>query len=93
AQALGQHLAAGAEGASVEHKSGKAEIGYWVLSPAATVEAARANKRQLAEKGVADTVVVNEGEHALGVSLGYFKDKNRADKLRAEAQAKGIERW
>lgn len=91
AQALRQRLGSGAGTISVEHQSDEAEIGYWVLYlPAATLDAARANQRMLMEKGAKDAALLIEGEYARGVSLGYFKERGRAEKVQVDARAKGM---
>ncbi|TAN49312.1 MAG: SPOR domain-containing protein [Methylococcaceae bacterium] len=77
---------------SVEHKSSKTELGYWVLyPPAATLEQARTNKRNLIAKGAKDAAVLVDGDNALSVSLGFFKERAGAEKTLAEARAKGID--
>lgn len=83
---------AGSGTVSVEHKSSKAELGYWVLYPAAaTLEQARTNKRTLIAKGAKDAAVLVDGDNALSVSLGFFKERAGAEKTLAEARAKGID--
>lgn len=91
AQALRQRLARAGTAASVEHTPGKTETGYWVMMPpAANLAAARANKQLLMQKGAPDAMLINDGDYALGVSIGFFKDRARAEKALADAKAKGL---
>lgn len=91
AQALRQRLARAGTAASVEHTPGKTETGYWVMMPpAANLAAARANKQLLVQKGAPDAMLINDGDYALGVSIGFFKDRARAEKALADAKAKGL---
>lgn len=91
AQDLRRRLS-GSGAVSVEHKSSKTELGYWVLyPPAATLEQARTNKRNLIAKGAKDAAVLVDGDNALSVSLGFFKERAGAEKTQAEARGKGID--
>jgi hypothetical protein len=73
-------------------KALQAETGYLILYPAAdSPEAALANRKMLAEKGVKDAWVVDQGENRLAVSLAAINDKNRAEEALNRYRAQGIQ--
>jgi hypothetical protein len=65
--------------------------GYWVYLPATSSrEQALAIARQLSAKGVRDYYVVTAGDQQNTISLGLFRDKNNAEKRRAEVAMLGF---
>lgn len=66
-------------------------VGYWVMYPAAAdMKQARANVRTLKEMGVKDYWLFRKGARKGAISLGMFKEQQRAEKIKAEWLAKGI---
>lgn len=95
AEAEAKEVGRGIEGVSdawVESRVRPAENGYWVLRPpAASLEEAKAVKRKLLEQGAKEALILREGENANGVSLGFFRDRTRAENLLREYRAKGLD--
>jgi hypothetical protein len=66
--------------------------GYWVMYPVAqNMKEARANVKLLKGKGVKDFWLFRKGLRKGAISLGMFKEKQRAENVRAEWLAKGVE--
>lgn len=66
------------------------EKGYWVfLPPYTTLAEASGTLRALKSVGVRDVGVLYDGEHAGGISLGYFLLKKNALKRKRSIEAKG----
>jgi hypothetical protein len=77
--------------ASVETKPGDVPAGWWVLFPKAeTLEAARENRRALAEKGVKDMWLFDKGPLQGAISLGLFDGRERADAAQKRFMEEGI---
>jgi len=65
--------------------------GYWVHLPAMpSREQALGVARELSAKGVRDYYVVTAGEQQNTVSLGLFRDRNNAERRRAEITGLGF---
>ncbi|MCI0654188.1 MAG: hypothetical protein L0Y38_04400 [Methylococcaceae bacterium] len=68
------------------------ESGFMVLYPAAeSFEASKANVKMLNDRGLRDLWMINEGTLRGGISLGFFKTRERAAVLQKELEAKQIE--
>ncbi len=66
--------------------------GYWVMYPAApNMKEARANVKLLKNQGVKDYWLFRKGLRKGAISLGMFKEQKRAEDVRAEWAAKGVE--
>jgi hypothetical protein len=91
AQAALATLQAKPEQAKIVSRPAEIPEAYMILYPKAeTPEAARANRKTLAEKGVADAWVVDKGENRNAVSLAVFRNKSHADEALLRFQEKGI---
>ncbi len=66
--------------------------GYWALYPAALdMKQAKANVRLLKEKGADELWLFRKGEHRGAISLGLFKNRQRAEKIKEKFSTKGLE--
>jgi len=71
--------------------SGGVPDGWWVLFPkAASMEAARENRRMLLEKGVQDLWLFDKGELAGAISLGLYSIHDGALRAQADFTKKNI---
>lgn len=65
---------------------------YWVyLDPVGSLDKATRLSEQLKRGGVNDHYVIKSGDKNTGISLGHFKEKERAYKHAWEIKAKGFE--
>ena len=65
---------------------------FWVyLAPHASLADARAKTRALRSNGIDDSFIITDGDKARGISLGYFREKPRAYKLRDTVAGKGFQ--
>lgn len=65
---------------------------FQVYYPAAkSSEQARNNKLMLIDKGLQDVWLISAGENKGGISLGVFKEKQRATVFKAQLAARGIQ--
>ena len=63
----------------------------WVyLAPAADLEGAKGTTRALRKQKITDSFIITEGEDKFGISLGYYRDKKGALRLRDQIRAKGF---
>jgi hypothetical protein len=77
--------------ATLEAKPGEVPDGWWILFPkAASLEAARENRRALAEKGVKDMWVFEKGSLEWAISLGLYSSRDRAEVARKQFADKSI---
>lgn len=77
--------------AAVVRKPSDLTDGWWVLFPKAhDMEAARANRNMLLEKGVTDLWLFDKGTLQGAISLGLFKSLNRAELAQQRFTEKGI---
>lgn len=91
AQAAGNGIE-GLRAARVESRVRPAESGYWVVRPpAASLDEAKAMKRRLMEQGAKEALILREGENTNAVSLGFFRDRTRAETLLRDYRARGFE--
>ena len=71
---------------------GQIWVGYWIfLSPEATREQAVAKVEALRTRGVADIYIEPAGERENAISLGVFKERNRAQRRYREIRDLGFE--
>ncbi len=74
------------------HAEGQIWVGYWIfLSPERTREEALEKVKLLRERGVGDIYAEPSGERENAVSLGVFKDRNRAQRRYREIRDLGFE--
>ena len=65
---------------------------YQVYYPAAkSAEQARINKLMLVAKGLQDSWLISDGENKGGISLGVFKEKQRATVFKSQLAERGIQ--
>jgi cell division septation protein DedD len=77
----------------IQYRDAKAtqSRGYWVFLPAMkTRELALGVARELSAKGVRDYYVVTAGDQLNTISLGLFREKDNADRRRAEITGLGF---
>ncbi|CAL1241255.1 hypothetical protein [Candidatus Methylocalor cossyra] len=68
------------EQAGIEARPGEVPDGWWVLFPKAdNLDAARANRRELAKKGVRDMWVFEKGPLQGAISLGLYNTREQAE--------------
>ncbi len=76
---------------STEAKPGEVPDGWWILFPkAASLEAARENRRMLVEKGVVDMWVFEKGSLQWAISLGLYSSREKAEAARKQFSDKNI---
>lgn len=79
-------------GARLSRTTTAATTNYLVIIPPITARAdLNARSEELKRLGVADQFVINEGELRYGISLGYFRSEEAANRHLASLKAKGIE--
>ena len=67
-------------------------VGYFVLiSPAATMQAAKATVASLEELGISDYYLFHKGQYRRGISLGLYKGADNATRRVAELAQQGVE--
>lgn len=67
------------------------EAGYWVIHPPLeTTELAQAKEREFKAAGIKDIWRIREGDMKDAISLGLFFEKNNAEKLKRQIEAKGF---
>ncbi|MCC5862789.1 MAG: SPOR domain-containing protein [Gammaproteobacteria bacterium] len=71
-------------------EEGELWAGYWLVAPFDSRDEARAAAAQLREGGVPDAYVI-PGEEIFTVSLGLFTQRQRAERLRDQAEAFGVQ--
>ena len=64
---------------------------FWVyLKPEADHRAAKRTTRRLRQKNIRDSYIIAEGKNRFGISLGHFRDKSRAYRLRDKVAKLGF---
>ena len=64
---------------------------FWVyLKPEADHGAAKRTTRRLRQKNIRDSYIIAEGKNRFGISLGHFRDKSRAYRLRDKVAKLGF---
>lgn len=86
-----QLLRSNAPEASVETWPGDVPDGWWLVFPkAASLDAARENRRMLAAKGVLDSWVFDKGPLQWAISLGLYQERGAAEAAQKPLMEKNI---
>lgn len=73
------------------YRESQSLIGYQVYYPVGKeADASRNAKQLLKEKGINDMWMIAEGERHIGLSLGVFIDKGRAQQFKSQLQQRGL---
>lgn len=79
----------GVKGDSGYYRQASSLIGYQVYYPTSR-DNATAAKQTLKNNGITDMWLITEGERSIGLSLGVFVDKNRAQLFKNQLQQRGL---